>query len=83
MNHQIKSEPQYFQPVWVGVKVFEVRQNDRNYKLFDEVVLQEWDPDERDYTGREIEGYIVYLTDFHQHAGWVVFQLNITGRSGD
>lgn len=83
MKHEIKSESEYFQPVWVGVKFFEIRQNDRDYKPFDEVVLQEWDSIDREYTGREIEGYIVYFTDFHQHAGWCVFQLHITRRSGD
>lgn len=67
----------------MGVKLFEVRQNDRNYKAFDEVVLQEWDSIEREYTGREVEGYITYITDFHQHAGWVVFQIEITSRHGD
>ena len=77
MKHEIKSEPSYFQPVWVGVKSFEIRQNDRDYKLYDEIVLQEWDPEEREYTGREVEGHIVYITDFHQHAGWCVFQIEI------
>ena len=81
MKHELKSEPQYFQPVWVSVKTFEIRQNDRNYKTFDEIVLQEWDPQEREYTGREINGYIAYMTDFHQHVGWVVFQIVITNRS--
>lgn len=81
MKHELKSWPEYFQPVWVGVKTFEIRQNDRQFKLYDEVVLQEYDHDEKDYTGREIEGYIVYLTDFEQYAGWVVFQLSLTGRT--
>lgn len=80
MKHDLKSWPEYFQPVWVGVKVFEIRQNDREFKIYDEIVLQEWDPTDRDYTGREIEGYISYITDFHQHAGWVVFQIEKTNQ---
>lgn len=81
MKHELKSEPQYFQPVWVGVKTFEIRQDDRPFQPFDEVVLQEWEPSEKEYTGREIEGYITYMTDFHQYAGWVVFQIEVTNKS--
>lgn len=61
MKHELKTWPEYFQPAWAGVKPFEIRRNDRNFALHDEIVLQEYDPKEDDYTGREIAGFITYL----------------------
>lgn len=80
MKHHLKTLPQYFQAAWVGDKTFEIRKNDRNYKERDEVVLEEWLPDEELHSGREIEGVINYLTDFEQKPGYVVFSVEVTGR---
>lgn len=43
------------------------------FKERDEIVLQEWDPEEKEYTGRQIEGVILYITDWDQKSGTVVF----------
>ena len=87
MKHLLKTHPEYFQASWVGDKNFEIRLNDRNFKERDEIVLQEWEPaDDKvngglaNYTGREIEGVIVYLTRFSQKKNHVVFSFRETSR---
>lgn len=77
--HELKTATQYFQALWIGDKTFEIRNNDRNFKERDEIVLQEIDAD-ADYTGREIHGFIRYLTYFKQRPGYVVFSYQETSR---
>lgn len=81
MKHNLKCLPEYFQVSWVGKKSFEIRVNDRNFNIWDEIVLQEYTPTECDYSGREIEGVITYITNFKQAKDHVVFQYEITGRN--
>ncbi len=73
MTHNLNTWPEFFQCSWVGEKTFEIRKNDRNFKVCDEVILQEWDFADEEYTGREIRGTICYVTAFEQKRGWVVF----------
>ena len=85
-RHELKCHPKHFQPAWVGDKTFEIRLNDRNFHERDEIVLREWEPgdtpiDVGEYTGREIEGVIEYLTDFRQRQDWVVFSYRVTTRT--
>lgn len=81
MTHELKIWPEFFQVAWVGHKLFEIRKNDRNFKERDEITLSEYDPKEDDYTGREIEGIITYVTDFKQTKGYVVFGYYEIGRT--
>ena len=77
MSHELKVYPQFFKALWAGVKTFEIRKNDRKFELNDEICLQEFVPTtqaiEEFYTGREINGFITYITDFEQKKGYVVF----------
>lgn len=77
MKHVLKTLPEYFQPSWVGVKTFEIRKNDRDFKLYDKVVLIETTL-KGDRTGRSLEGHIEYLTDYEQKSGYIVFSLFVT-----
>lgn len=62
MTHEIKILPQYFEDVITGKKGFEVRKNDRNYKVNDIVILKEYYRGK--FTGREETRKITYmLTD--------------------
>jgi hypothetical protein len=84
MKHELKMWPEFFQVAWVGKKPFEIRKNDHNFKIWDEIVLQEFDPkciEGAEYTGREIEGVIIYITDFQQKPGYVVFAYDQTYKS--
>ena len=56
--------PQYFDKVASGDKTFEVRLADFDIEAGDELVLQEWNPETGEYTGREIRksvGYVLKL----------------------
>jgi len=44
--HDVKSWPQYFQPVLLGKKVWEYRINDRDYHVGDLILMKEWVPEE-------------------------------------
>lgn len=58
-RHEIKISPEFFEPVSIGQKRFELRKNDRDYHAGDSVVLKEWDG--TDYTGNELTVGIRYV----------------------
>lgn len=58
-KHKLKILPEYFDLVINGVKKFEIRKNDKNFREDDIVVLQEYDYDH--YTGRETTIKIKYV----------------------
>ena len=78
--------PEYFELVKSGKKKFELRINDFNVKEGDTLLLEEWDPKTKEYTGRRIKkkvGYILRfkLNDFNQEKeikekGLLVIQLD-------
>lgn len=71
INHRLKILPQYFQDVTVGDKTFEIRKNDRDYKVGDNIVLSEYEDGQ--YAGRNILAIITYITDYGQKDDYVVF----------
>lgn len=50
--HELKTHPIFFGSVLSGAKPFEIRKNDRGFKLGDILKLCEWEPLEKKYTGR-------------------------------
>ncbi|MEM5599315.1 DUF3850 domain-containing protein [Niallia circulans] len=52
MEHFLKIQPQYFEEVRNGNKSFEIRKNDRDFKVGDTLYLQEYNPLEQEYTGK-------------------------------
>lgn len=61
MIHDLKTWPAFFEPVWDGAKRFEVRKNDRGFKLGDELRLREYLPDEKKYTGRYVRAHVSWM----------------------
>jgi len=66
--------PEYFELVNSGKKKFELRLNDFEVKEGDTLVLEEWDPKTKNYTGRKIERKVSFvlkfkLDDFGQKKG--------------
>jgi len=49
--HKLRTWPTYFQATKLGKKLFEFRENDRNYKSGDVLLLLEYDPDTDTYSG--------------------------------
>ena len=57
--------PEYFELVKSGKKRLEVRLADFDIKEGDVLILEEWNPKTRQYTGRKIEKKIDYITKFN------------------
>lgn len=58
-THELKILPKYFNDVWDGVKTFELRKDDRDYKVGDYLRLLEFE--NGNYTGKEVNFKISYL----------------------
>lgn len=56
----VKTILQYFLPAWNGNKPFELRQDDRDYKVGDLLVQLEYSPESTRYSGRLTVGEITY-----------------------
>jgi len=56
--------PDWFDDVQVGKKKFELRLNDFVIREGDTLVLQEWDPQTKEYTGRQIEKVVTDVSRF-------------------
>lgn len=54
IEHQLKTWPSYFGQIENNEKLFEVRKNDRDFQVGDLLILQEYDPWHKKYTGAEI-----------------------------
>jgi len=56
-----KCWPEYFEKILSGDKRFELRLADWECKAGDILVLKEWNPKTKEYTGRAIEKEITYV----------------------
>ena len=61
MKIEKKIWPEYFQLVLEGKKTCEVRLADWECKEGDILVLKEWDPKTKNYTGRILEKEVTYV----------------------
>ena len=71
-THELKILPQYFRVVQDGAKTFELRKNDRDYKIGDTLLLKEWENIkgkyvEEGYTGNKIKKEITYILEGGQY----------------
>ncbi len=55
-----KTWPEYFERILKGEKTYDVRLADFECEKGDILVLKEWDPNKKEYTGREIEKEVTY-----------------------
>lgn len=60
-RHQLKCWPEYFAPILLGKKTFELRLNDRDFQAGDILILSEWNPATGEYTGEHISYHITYV----------------------
>jgi hypothetical protein len=74
-THHLKTWPQYFSKVLIDEKTFEVRLDDRDFKTGDTLVLQEWCPGTEQFTGRECQRIVTYITNYGQLKGHVVMAI--------
>ena len=59
-----KTWPKYFEAVKSGKKKFDLRINEFAIKEGDTLVLEEWDPEKKAYTGRTLEKKVTYVAKF-------------------
>lgn len=77
--HNVKCHSQYFWAVRAGMKPFEIRYNDRDYRVGDFINLLEYVTEHRrpeqcedGYTGESLMTQITYMTTFEQKPNYVV-----------
>lgn len=63
MLHELKSWPEFYGAAVSGEKRFEVRLNDRGFRVADELLLREYDPEREEYTGRSAQFLVTYILD--------------------
>lgn len=61
MKIEKKIWPQYFDAIASGKKTFELRLADFECNLGDTLMLREWNPDTKKYTGRRLEKEVTYV----------------------
>lgn len=61
MQIEKKTLPEFFQKILDGDKTFELRLADWECKPGDTLILREWDPKKKEYTGRQVEKEVTYV----------------------
>lgn len=73
--HLLKILPEYYQSVVSGLKTFEIRKNDRAFKVGDTLYLNE--VQEGELTGNSVRVEIIYMTDYAQQENYVVLGIRM------
>lgn len=60
-THELKIWPRDFVLMVDDTMTFELRRNDRDFQAGDCVVLSEWDPNIRNFTGRQVKKAILHV----------------------
>lgn len=60
-KHNLKIWPEYFKQSQLGYKNFELRLNDRDFRIGDILLLREWDPEIKEYTSEYLIREITYI----------------------
>lgn len=82
-THELKIAPEYFKAVVEGVKTFELRYNDRNFKVGDTIILKEYEhlfDMEYRHTGKEVTREISYILKggiYGLSKGYVILGLKV------
>ena len=71
MVNVLKTHPKWFAGLWDGSKPFEIRFDDRGYKVGDKMILREFDPESQGdpYSGRAIERTITCMVTSAEFPG--------------
>lgn len=84
-NHELKTWPKEFWNVVQGIKAFEWRRNDRDFKAGDRLLLREYDPERDVYSGQAIVvvvTYILYGSAFGIPEGYCVMSIKPYSKVG-
>jgi len=79
MEHRLKTWPEYHQAIRHHTKNFELRKDDRSFKVGDVLYLEEFNPDNQAYTGnverREVTYVLRDATAFGLKEGYCILGL--------
>ncbi len=84
-THKLKTWPQYFDDLRTGKKSFELRKNDRRFAVGDVLMLEEYDPMTKTYSGKCLLFDITYIhsnATFGLRTGFVILGLRRRGVAG-
>lgn len=76
-RHELKTWPEYFDGLWDGSKLAEVRNDDRGFATGDILVLREWRPRSYCYTGRWVVARIARIDKLPPTASQVYVLLSL------
>jgi len=65
MKIEKKIWPEYFNLIVEGRKKYEIRLNDFETNVGDIIILHEWDPETKNYTGRRLEKEVTFVNRFY------------------
>jgi len=68
-THKLKTHVEYYQKVVSGEKDWELRLNDRNFEIGDQLILEEYDNDKKEYTGYSTSRIVTYMLKDAEHFG--------------
>lgn len=77
--HELKIAAEYFDAVIDETKKFEIRKNDRDFKVGDFLLLKDFDGEK--LTGDETMQQVKYISDYEQKKGYVVMSIEKVPRS--
>lgn len=60
-QHDLKTIQPHFNHMWNNLKTFEIRKDDRNFKVGDVVRLHEYDPQNKTYSNSQIIRLITHI----------------------
>jgi len=75
MIHELKTIDPYYDDILEGIKKFEIRLNDRDFKVGDNLILH--NTQNGKCTGLFIRAKIIYITDFMQKENYIVMGIEI------
>lgn len=59
--HKLKTWSKYYQLILCGIKDWELRKNDRDFKVGDLLILEEYLPEFKSYTGNSLKKKIEHI----------------------
>lgn len=79
-THLLKTWPEYYWRVVNGQKKFELRKNDRDFQVGDQLILSEYNVETKQFTGNELSvsvDYILHGPNFGIEEGFCVMSISI------
>jgi murein L,D-transpeptidase YafK len=77
--HELKTNVEFFTAIYSGNKQFEIRKDDRDFEVGDELVLKEYSRENLQYTGRFLHRKVDYVLrggQFGLEDGYVIMSIS-------